>query len=417
MTLGDRPAPNLNEPPTNQQSPDSGQPIPATNDLTNYRQQQNEHGDPVDQGKPEPDLWSNPSLGRYQSWIALGATVLALPLVAAAGHAYNQARIAQHDLESVEIAAVHRSAGDYDACINQAQSGAANAVIADSLQNLMQSCQSAQQDRLASDQLVLAQSLVDSGKLKEAISIATRIEPSTQAYAESQQLINYSSQRLLEMAHTFYDRGQLDAASNMVAVIPATSNLKGKALSQLALWQQEQQQNELALQEANQELSKGNWQAAIASARQVTQSPHWQKQAQAIINKAQANLVAVNQPALNAPAPRSNPPSYVHQPAIAIARQRPPTMSHYPAIIHRQQPPITIHRHGIAHPHLYITHRQWYLSPAMTLHHHRGQIRSLLWVAIASLDRNLGSDIWPSFKFFVTAGLLMPDSIAKTYRR
>jgi hypothetical protein len=298
--------------------------------IEKFRQRQrNQFNDQVNNAEhvapalPETAFAANPGTGRYQFWVALGATVIA---VAAAGYSYNQARVAQQDLENVEVAADYRSAGEYEACINQAQIGAANQVIAGALQNVLQSCQTAQTDRQAQDQLVLAQSLADSGKLKEAITIAARVSPDAQSYAESQQLINTSSQRLLNLAQAFYHKGQLDAASSMVAVIPETSNIKGKALSSLALWQQEQQQNESTLLKAKQHLSQGDWQAAIAAARQVSPAPHWQKQAQAIITEAQSKQIAAN-PTLPSDRRANNPPPASNNPGNNIYNS--PATSYY----------------------------------------------------------------------------------------
>jgi hypothetical protein len=279
---------------------------PKLDGVAKFRQRQREQARP-DQPESEEDATLLTTLGR-SPWIALGvgATVLALT---AAGYAYNQLRVAELDLENVEMAAAYRSAGNYEACISQAQANASNQVIAGALQNVKQSCQLAQQNSLAAQQLVLAQSLVDSGKLKEAITIAMRVSPETQTYAEAQQLIDQSSQRLLDLAQAFYHKDQLDDAGKMIATIPETSELKGQALSRLALWQQEKQQNELALGKANQELSQGNWRGAIAAAREVTPVPHWQNQAQAVIQEAQSQIVAANQPSQPiAPTPVYNPP-------------------------------------------------------------------------------------------------------------
>jgi hypothetical protein len=281
--------------------------------IDKFRQRQRDqannlnHADRTDPGEPSPAGWVDPGKGRYQAWVTLGTGLLALASAGYAIYAYNQARVAQQDLENVQVATQYRSAGDYDACIAQAQVGAGNEVIATTLQNVLQSCQAAQQDRQAEDQLVLAQSLADSGKLKEALTIAARVSPDADVYTESQQLINASSQRLLDMAQAFYYKGQLDAASNMVAVIPETSELKGKALSSLALWQQEQQQNELILLKAKQNLQQQNWKAAIATARKVSQIPHWQQQAQKIIAEAEAKQIASNQ--TNQTTVRYSPPS------------------------------------------------------------------------------------------------------------
>ncbi|AFY70436.1 hypothetical protein Pse7367_2172 [Thalassoporum mexicanum PCC 7367] len=301
--------------------------------LTKFRQRQHDYHQRDDRDQQaEPD--SNSGTRRYQPLIALG--IVGVGVVALTfGYGYNRARVAEQDLENVEMAAAHRSAGNYEACINQAQANAGNQAIALALQNVMQSCQSAQQDFLASQQLVLAQSLMDSGKLKEALTIAARISPNTDAYNESQQLIEQSSQRLLELAQAFYYKGQLEDAGKMIATIPETSELKGSALSSLALWQQEKQQNDLALVKAKRELSQGKWRGAIAAARQVTPVPHWQNQAQTVIKEAQSQIVAANQPSQPiAPAPVYNPP-----PAPRRNIYNPPAATYYEPAPRYNPPP------------------------------------------------------------------------------
>ncbi len=103
----------------------------------------------------------------------------------------------------------------------------------------------------------------------------------------------------------------------------------GKAIEQIPTkWQSEWKANETALKSANNAIKESRWSDAIAESKKIT-TPYWQKQTEAIVQKANVSQANVSTP-ISAPETRSqtnsdSQPTYESQPNYSrpVAKSEP----------------------------------------------------------------------------------------------
>ncbi|MEO0536709.1 MAG: protein kinase [Cyanobacteria bacterium P01_A01_bin.123] len=139
----------------------------------------------------------------------------------------------------------------------------------------------------------LALKLAGEGRYVAAINTATEITLQAPNYSEAQTLISQWSYRILELAEEKYQNdGDIDTAIAFVNAIPDTAAAYASAQRELPQWKAELASNQDLLQKAQAALDRGQWQAAINHARQVT-TPYFQAAASPIISKANNTLDSI----------------------------------------------------------------------------------------------------------------------------
>jgi hypothetical protein len=236
---------------------------------------------------------------------------------------------------SIELEAVNslKATGKYQECIDQAKRISTNGNDARA-QSLLQQCQG-EREVEGKSQLLEAKKFAADNKLQDALRIVAKINTNSSVYADSLKLAEQWSSTLLDNATKKYqEEGKLPEAIALLQVIPKNV-ATGKATEQLSTkWQAEWKANESALKSANNAIKESRWNDAIAESKKMT-TPYWQKQTEAIVQKANAALVPVSVPVVpvSAPEPQTQPtyepkpqPNYDPQPNVSEPAQRvPPT--------------------------------------------------------------------------------------------
>ena len=256
--------------------------------------------------------------------IAGGALAGALVLVA--GYTLIQWQADQTLQATLKQARALETAGKHDDCVKQAQTIPANSRLYAEAQALTKDCQAAQ----TKAQLDQGKKLAADSKFKEAIALAAPIPKESPAYAEAQKLIDQWSESLLKEATQQYEAGKLDEAKATAKVIPADRPAGKKAQQQIAQWQKDWSTSETNLKTAQKALDQGNWQAAIDTAKKVSNTVYWQPETKAIIQKAQDQLAA-SRPIQPNPEPYTPPePAYVAPAPTYVAPAPKPTFDPEP---------------------------------------------------------------------------------------
>ena len=244
------------------------------------------------------------------SKLLIAGGALAGVLVLFAGYTLIQWQADQTLQATLEQARALETAGKHDDCIKQAQTIPANSRLYAEAQALTKDCQAAQ----TKAQLDQGKKLAADSKFKEAIALAASIPKESPAYAEAQKLIDQCSEGLLKQATQQYEAGKLDEAIAAAKVIPADRPVGKKAQQQIAQWQKDWSTSDAKLKAAQKALDQGNWQAAINTAKKVSNTVYWQPKTKAIIQKAQDQLAA-SKPIQPNPEPYTPPESTYVPPA------------------------------------------------------------------------------------------------------
>ena len=210
---------------------------------------------------------------------------------------------------SIELETVNRLKvkGKYQECIDRAKRISTNGNDARA-QSLLQECQSGLNEIQGKSQLLEAKKFAADNKLEDALKIVAKINASSSVYADSLKLAEQWSSTLLDNATKKYqEEGKLPEAIALLQVIPKNV-ATGKATAQLSTkWQAEWKANEAVLKSANNAIKESRWNDAIAESKKIT-TPYWQKQTEAIVQKANAALANVSVP-VSAPVPQPQPSS------------------------------------------------------------------------------------------------------------
>jgi serine/threonine-protein kinase len=230
---------------------------------------------PKEAASVEPMLLTS-KRAKYRNYLLAGSGV-ALALLAVGGggtylrqqYHYNLMQASINEVESL------RNSGQYDQCAAQAQT------ITDRHINLYYTAQ-----RLSGDCLLAAAEQLAETSFREGIVKASTITASMDTYPKAQERIRQWSDEILQIATNKYDAGNLDEAVAIATAIPETSPRFDQVQTIIAQWQDTWATNETLLSKAQDALERGDWQGAIAQAQQIEETPYWQPQASAIINKA-----------------------------------------------------------------------------------------------------------------------------------
>ena len=181
-----------------------------------------------------------------------------------------------------------KAASKYDDCASAAQVIKQDSRIHAEAQALLNECQAAN----AEATLTKAKQLAKDSKFKEAITEARKIPASSHITSEAKSLIGGWSDSLLQQAAEQYKAGKLDEAIASVQSIPTDSLSGKKAQQQISQWKKEWSANETNLKAAKKELDQSKWQAAIDTAKKVTDHPFWNQKVKLVVQKAEAQIGA-----------------------------------------------------------------------------------------------------------------------------
>jgi|GEM_PF-365062 len=164
--------------------------------------------------------------------------------------------------------------------------------------------QEQQQEFEAQCGLGLAQAEAADFRYGAAIEIAQNLPKDTPVDAQIPQQIDDWSQQLLIRATKLYEQeGNLSQAIDEVKQIPQDSNVSSRAIAAKDAWKSEYETNEAIITTAEKALTEEQWSYAKEQATRVQDSSpsiYWQKQAQAIISQAEAEI-ATTEPEITEP--------------------------------------------------------------------------------------------------------------------
>ncbi|MEE3718197.1 hypothetical protein V2H45_15770, partial [Tumidithrix elongata RA019] len=196
-----------------------------------------------------------------------------------------------------------QSSANYAACLDKVGSIPSDNSLSEKAKMISQSCKLGQ----AKEQLTTAQNLAKEGKHQEAIAIASKISTDTPSHAQAKASIADWSDALLVKATDIYAKdGKLNEAVNLANSIPSDTAAGKKARDLVPQWQSAWKNSEANFKLANDASQKRDWAKAIASAKQVADTPFWTGKIQPIRKKAEDELALLSQPA---PVNIINPPS------------------------------------------------------------------------------------------------------------
>jgi serine/threonine-protein kinase len=252
---------------------------------------------------------ASPLSKMHRSPVLLGVGALLIVMGSATAYFYTQWQGDQRSQATLERVRNLSIAGNFQECINQAQTVPEGSRFFGDIQILLHGCSFSQ-----------AQALAKNGNWKQAIAEASKIPQSSATYKDAQAKLAVWSDQLLKQATEQYRKGQLDAAIASAKVIPTHLAIGKKAQTTIAQWQTTWTADEKHLQTAQTALKNKQWQPALNAAKQISDHPYWQKQAASVIQTANAQL---NQPAPSSPAIAS-PPN-----GSNAAAANPPASSNY----------------------------------------------------------------------------------------
>lgn len=171
------------------------------------------------------------------------------------------------------------SKGDYGACITQAQA------FLQRFQGVSQAQQSLNHCRLQR-----AKQLAEEGKLADAMDLARQIPQEAGNRAEAQTWVNQWGARILQLAKALYYQ-KANNKDRAIALLQPIATDK-EAAQYLQQWPQEWSRNQQNLKDAQNALAEKRWADALRHARNVTNHPYWQAQAEAVRREAAAALAA-----------------------------------------------------------------------------------------------------------------------------
>jgi hypothetical protein len=163
-------------------------------------------------------------------------------------------------------------------------------------------------------QLLEARNLSKENKFKEALAIATKINPSSSVYPDSQKLIEQWSQQLLDIAEKKYkEEGKLDEAIALLQEIPLNTQTGRKIADITSDWKMKFKQEKMTLELAKTALDQGRWEDAIRESQNL-KITYFKTQAQPIVDQAKVELTVGDKPRETAEPPsiktNNNDPNY-----------------------------------------------------------------------------------------------------------
>jgi hypothetical protein len=177
------------------------------------------------------------------------------------------------------------AAGDYLGCLTEVSKVRPQSNAYYEAQSYWRNCQ----NRLAASQLEQAKRQAEKGEFAQAIQTASQVSSSSSCYDEAQQLIKQWSERILEIAETYYlqPSNQCNQALTIARAIPASSPIYSKAQEQLQKWQQLCTDNTRHWFNAQQALNQGQLDTALNEAQQIVAHPFWALQRDRLLQTVQ----------------------------------------------------------------------------------------------------------------------------------
>ncbi|WP_088893780.1 hypothetical protein [Leptolyngbya ohadii] len=165
------------------------------------------------------------------------------------------------------------TAGDYHGCVTHTAQVLPQANVYQTAQVYLRNCQT----NLATFQLEQAKQQAAQGEFAQAIETVNQIAVGSAQYNEAQQLIEQWSERILEIAWSYYWQpvDQLNQALTIAGAIPPSSPSYPEAQAQIQSWRQlwsENNQHWVAAQEA---LTLKQFDVALTHAQQIQDHPFW----------------------------------------------------------------------------------------------------------------------------------------------
>ncbi|MBD2317629.1 protein kinase domain-containing protein [Phormidium tenue] len=262
-------------------------------------------------------------------YVAIGVVVITA-IASISGYLFWQQAETNKRLEAIEKIRRLKAEGKYQECIDRAK---AIASVNDSLtiQGLQKECFNGLSEIEGKAQLLKAQNFAKDNKFKEAIAIATKINPTSSVYPESQNLIEQWSQQILGIATTMYEEGKLKESITLLQEIPLNTPTGRKIPLLTNQWQTQFEKERKALELAKIALSQGRWEEASAELDKVTlpffrrQIIDWEK----IGTQAGVISTPVTEPAVKE-TPKTSPP--VTEPAVKETPKTSPPVTEPPVI-------------------------------------------------------------------------------------
>jgi serine/threonine-protein kinase len=236
---------------------------------------------------------SSPQRKKYP-YVAIGVAVITA-IASISGYLFWQQAETNKRLEAIEKIRRLKAEGKYQECIDRAK---AIPSVNDSLtiQGLQKECFNGLSEIEGKAQFLQAQTLAKENKFKEALAIATKINPSSSVYPESQQLIEQWSQQLLGIAEKKYkDEGKLKESIALLQEIPLNTPTGRKISATTNEWQMQLDKERKALELAKIALSQGRWEEAIRESQNLT-LPYFKNKSQPIVEQAKLELIAGDRP-------------------------------------------------------------------------------------------------------------------------
>jgi len=240
--------------------------------------------DPVQPEQP----FAPGSANRLYGWIGAGiASCLAVTGLAFGYHTFTQQQLKQQVTAMLEAARGKAASQDYEGCATQAQSILQNPDTQAEAQTLLAECRAAQNDK---NILKDARDLQDKGRVKEAINKAKQVLKSSSPVAkEAKPLIDELAQSMLNVAEGYRQKNELGSAIGVVSELIAISSTDD-ALKKLKGWSDVQLANQTHLQNAKDQLNKGQWNLAIDEAGKINGDKLLRQEVDGIIQQAKAEI-------------------------------------------------------------------------------------------------------------------------------
>jgi serine/threonine-protein kinase len=222
----------------------------------------------------------HPTWLRQPAHLWFGAGIIAVLMSMVAGYAvFWQPRAMSH--QAIEQLQALKNQGKHQECANQNPTLPQDSVFFAQAQAIIQECQLAQAQELASDR-----------RFQAAIAAASKIPQDAANYQQAQHSIEQWSDAILNVAQNQYQSGNLNAAIAIAQVISASSPLYSKSQAAIASWQQEWQQNTAHWQAAQKALEQKNWQTALDEVAKIASHSYWQTKVKPIVNEAETQIAA-----------------------------------------------------------------------------------------------------------------------------
>jgi len=252
-------------------------------------------------------------------YVAIGLAVITA-IAAILSYSFWQQSEAKR-LAAIEKIRSLKAEGKYQECLDRAK--AIEPSLNDlTIQGIQKECFNGLSEIEGKAQLLQAQNLAKDSKFKEALAIATKINPSSSVYPESQKSVEQWSQQLLGIAEKKYkEEGKLDEAIKLLQDIPLNTSTGRRFAALTNQWRIEWKDNQTALKAAKDAFNRGDWNDANEKLRNITTS-FWQKQAQVIKDDISIDTSSTSGQRINTTVP-SNQVTSTPEPTSSTSTSRP----------------------------------------------------------------------------------------------